>query len=216
MNNRLFENTNLTLTSANEFNGKSIMTTHGPLVINYLKRCEEVMNAALNEYIRVCALRVDLRYPCFYSDIGVETNVISKFIASLKSQINVDLKRKDKIGKCNLRFVWAKEQHDSNRPHYHLMLFLNKDIYHTNGDITAHRGNVSSMIKQAWMSALGIEYFTLEGCVHFPAQGRYWINRNDVNYDEQYNECFYRLSYLTKAKTKLYFLNCKSFNSSRK
>ncbi|SGZ19817.1 inovirus Gp2 family protein [Moritella viscosa] len=214
MNNRLFTNTNLTLNTTSIFNDMLILNNHGPLVNEYLERCQNVLDLALFEYSRVYAFRFDLRYPEKYW--ATDTNVISKFTASLKAQIDADLNRKGKRGRSNLRYVWAKEQDTSTNPHYHLMIFLNKDIYFTKGNMNAVDGNLASMINQAWASALGLCTFELLGCVNFSNNGDYWINKNSVDLKKEYDACFQRLSYLAKSETKVYSGGCKSFGSSRK
>ncbi|WP_434762508.1 inovirus Gp2 family protein [Vibrio fortis] len=211
---RLFTNTNLSLFESDKYKSIPVLTTCGPFAKQYLERTKSVFDKTLKEYPRVYVLRFDLRFPqryfTFYSDH------ISKFIESLKSKIDADLNRKNKKGMCNLRFVWAKEQDTSDNPHYHVAIFLNKDVYFTHGYLSAHDGNLSAMIKQAWASSLGLLFHELNGCVHFPRDCGYWIDKNGILFKEQYNACFLRLSYLAKVETKIFQKGLKNFGSSRK
>ncbi len=97
-----------------------------------------------------------------------------------------------------------------------MALFLNKDVYFCLGDVTNDSGNLSSMIKGAWASALGIEYFEVKSSVHFLSNSTYYIYKEKESYQETYRQCFYRLSYLAKTDTKIYSNGLKNFSTSRK
>lgn len=213
MSKRLFENTNLSLFSNAMFNNLPVQTSRGDLVEQYLSKIKITLDRGLEDYTRLYVLRFDLRYPNTYE--SSDTNDISKFIASLKSQIKSDLIRKGKSGKCSLRYIWAKEKKASLNHHYHVSILLNKDVYFTYGDISSLSGNLSAMINQAWASALGVCEFVISGCIHFPENCNYWIDKNDINYSTQYKDCFNRLSYLAKVDTKIYTGNLKNFCCSR-
>jgi hypothetical protein len=147
------------------------------------------------------------------------TQLISKFTESLKSQIRADLIRKNKHSfrrhSCDLRFFWVKERKTSHNYHYHVVLFFNKDVYHTLGDINASMGNTASRIKKAWASALGLELFQLKGLVNFTRNGQFWIDVNADIYINNYLGLFKAMSYLAKADTKDYVDNSHSFGTSR-
>lgn len=97
-----------------------------------------------------------------------------------------------------------------------MALFLNKDVYFCLGDITKDSDNFSSMIKAAWASALGIEYFEVKSSVHFSSNSTYYIYKGKDPYQEEYRQCFYRLSYLAKIDTKIYSNGLKNLSTSRK
>lgn len=66
--------------------------SYGVLNKNYVKRIQETITKALNDYPRLMVLRVDLRLPeietgTYKSDSGI----VTRFIVSLKSQIEADL-----------------------------------------------------------------------------------------------------------------------------
>ncbi|WP_217529041.1 YagK/YfjJ domain-containing protein [Vibrio metschnikovii] len=204
----------LTVTHENEFLSLPLINYNNGLVIKYLFSIENVLELSLAEYNRIYVQRVDLRYPKNF--FVYNSCAITRFIESLKSKIESDLNRKGKNGKCKLRYVWAREQAFSETPHYHVALILNKDIYFCLGDFSKDSGNLSSMIKEAWASALGIEYFQVENSVHFPKNSTYYIHKGRESYLEEYRQCFYRLSYLAKIDTKVYSNGLRNFSSSRK
>ncbi|MBF4264325.1 inovirus Gp2 family protein [Vibrio anguillarum] len=72
------------------------------------------------------------------------------------------------------------------------------------------------MIKEAWASALGINYFEVRSSVHFPSNSTYYIHKGKDSHQEEYRQCFYRLSYLAKVNTKVYSNGLKNISTSRK
>jgi len=211
---RLIQNSNLTLFHDESFFSNPVIVRHGPLCENYLVSIRDVLEFSLAEYNRVYVQRIDLRYPNYYSEYN--SGDISRFISSLNAKIKHDLKTKNKVGKCNLRYIWVREQLSSENPHYHVALFLNKDVYFCLGDFTNDSGNLSAMIKEAWASALGVDYFVVENSVHFPKNSTYHIHKNRESYQEEYKMCFHRLSYLAKVNTKVYSNGLKNISTSRK
>ncbi|GHY93278.1 inovirus Gp2 family protein [Vibrio cholerae] len=207
-------NPNLTMINESEFMSFPITTNNGNLARQYLYKIKETLDLSLTEHHRIYVQRVDLRYPKNF--FGYNSYAITRFIESLKSKIESDLNRKKKNGKCKLRYVWAREQACSETPHYHVALILNKDVYFCLGNFSNDNGNLSSMIKEAWASALGIEYFQVENSVHFPKNSTYYIHKGRESYLEEYRQCFYRLSYLAKIDTKIYSNGLKNFSTSRK
>lgn len=63
MNVRSRKNKNLRLTNKKTFLGRPIQTEHGPLYIDYLEKMHNTIDLALDEYPRLMAIRVDLRFP---------------------------------------------------------------------------------------------------------------------------------------------------------
>ena len=218
MNVRHNQNQNLIIHNSNTFNGLAVQTEHGHLVYNYLKSIYLTILNAVTEHPRTCAIRVDLRLP---SDSNpVESNVISKFIDSLKAQIQADLRKKERTGTrvhpCRLRYVWVKEKNKAVNFHYHVVLLLNRDTYHILGYFTHIEGNMAARIKKAWASALNYDVSGIGGMVHFPENPIYYINIKGPRYDEEFADLFYRVSYFAKADTK-HFGDCSnSFGCSRK
>jgi len=214
MHKRLFTNTNLSLFEDEYYKNIPVLTNSGPLSEPYLEKIKSVFDKTLEEYSRVYVLRFDLRFPQGY--FTFDSDHISKFIESIKAKMDADLNRKNKKGMCHLRYVWAKEQDTSDNPHYHVAIFLNKDVYFVHGELSAHEGNLSAMIRQAWASSLGLSFHEIVGCVHFPKHCGYWVDKNSMFFIGQYNDCFQRLSYLAKVETKIFQCGLKNFGSSRR
>ncbi len=176
----------------------------------YLSRIKSVINKAVEHHHRVLAIRVDLRYPKGYR---FDHEAITRFIASLKAKINHDCKIKNRRWNRNhnyrLRYIWCLEQDSSQTPHYHLLLLVNNDIYRGIGEY--HNSNyLSGLISEAWSSALADP----DVQAYFPKNHSYRLNINSEDYDEQFNDLFYRVSYLAKTRTKNRSRRYRSFGTS--
>lgn len=214
--------------------GKRVYIERGSLVVNYLEQINSVINSALSEYRRIFVVRFDLRFPA--DNYEPDTAAISRFIDSLKAQLEVREERNRREGKrvypCHLRYIWAKERLTSENAHYHVAIFLNRDAYFTLGRIRswAHEDgyfeewdrfppsderNLSDRIKFAWSSSLDLPYERMRGLVHFPNKPIYDLHQKSFDFDDQYENVFYRLSYLAKLDTKHYGSRSKNFGSSR-
>ena len=146
-------------------------------------------------------------------------SVITRFINSLKAKIQADLKRKERDWgrslSCQLRYVWVREFGDVNgKKHYHVLLFLNKDVYHSLGDFRQERGNLSAMIKEAWSSATGLPLPLFRALAHFPKGGQFYLDKNSYDIQGQMDHLIKYASYLAKNKTKRYGDGERSIGSS--
>ena len=213
MNKRLATNTNIKLFQGNEYDGLPILDY--VMSKDYLKKIKITSRYALHDHTRSLIIRADLRVPIWMGN--VDTALISQFIASLKAQIKADLQKKANAGSrvypCNLRYVWAKEQDLSWHWHYHTLLFLNKDAYHTVGDINAVNGNMAARIKKAWASALGLGIDETAGLVQFC--GEFHLDNNSPWINAHLSPVFEAASYLAKVATKNYGDHTKHFGCSR-
>ncbi|CFQ96227.1 MULTISPECIES: inovirus Gp2 family protein [Yersinia] len=185
----------------------------------YVKRISETIDKALADYPRVMAVRFDLRFPDEEDRVDCPTryydapDVISNFIASVKSQIEEDIKRKRKAGKtsltCKVRFVWVRElNQDETKYHYHVLLLLNKDAYSWPGKrLTGPSFNFSSIYQiviTAWIRAIkrnGHEKIH-HGLVHLPTNGFYSLNRNKPDFETDYEALTERAIYMAKEFSK--------------
>ncbi len=162
---------------------------------------------ALEAHPRLMVIRCDLRFPWVDNQSETDSGVITRFFASLKAKINADLKRKERAWRrtlsCVLNYVWVREYGDVNgRKHYHVLLFVNKDIYHSLGDYLATSGNLSAMIKQAWCSATRLNHPDFLSLVQL---GRtFYLDRNSADISFQVQEVVECASYLAKNVTKRY------------
>ncbi|WP_123422783.1 inovirus Gp2 family protein [Vibrio crassostreae] len=206
----------LKTTTNDTFNRLPILKPKGGLVLSYLDKLYDTIDKAVTQHPRTTAIRVDLRLA--KSLLFDDTGVIKNFIASLDAQIQADLSRKKKRGQtvrsCKVRYAWCKERSTSLSHHYHLVLLLNKDVYHSLGRFD-QKGNLSDMIKKAWCRALDIKADEGDTLVHFPDNPTYWLEQNSDKFDQQVDSLFKRVSYLAKVETKLYGDRSRSFGCSR-
>ncbi|MFT5757556.1 MAG: hypothetical protein ACI9LM_002292 [Alteromonadaceae bacterium] len=145
MSTRLQTNPNLTLHSDRYFNGMQVQVSNGPLILNYLESMDQVIQNAVSEHPRTIAIRIDLRLPkangCLDCPNEYDNSVMSKFIDSLKAQVNADQARRRRLKKrhftCSVRVIWVAEHDSVMQNHYHIVIFKNNDCYNLLGDITA-------------------------------------------------------------------------------
>lgn len=173
--------------------------------LEYQMIIENVISKAVQTYPRLFVVRCDLRYPLIQTNALTDSAVITRFIASLKAKIIADVKRKETAWgrrlSCVLNYVWVREFGDENgKKHYHVMLFFNKDIYYNLGNLAEFNGNLSAMIRQAWCSAIRLNYYEHSALVHF---GRvHYIDRNSTDHLNQRYQVSSYASYLAKLATK--------------
>ncbi|HBL01663.1 MAG TPA: inovirus Gp2 family protein [Aeromonas salmonicida] len=190
---------------------------YGEISFEQLKTSVEVIASFLNKHPRVFAVRVDLRFPQIpvmddpdmptgFPPEVEEEKVITRFIASLKSQIHALRHRKGQTGKrFFLGYIWVKEQVTSQYPHYHVVLLFNRDDYGYLGDYTNFdAANMATRIRKAWCRALRLAYPDYASLVHFPPDAEYRFDRRDA---DLHNENFYnflvRTGYLFKLRSKI-------------
>ena len=219
---RFSENRNLHLHTADTFQGLPVMVEKGPFIHEYLEALWRTINLALDQYPWVLAFRVDLRLPRLVGipDDAFTNRVISKFIESFKAKIEHNRDKARERNKyahdCRVRYVWAREVGCGGRPHYHLLILLNRDAYYTVGRLQPQRPNMISRMQEAWASALKCEVEQVRGLVHIPPNAEFRVDRNvrPGNVD-QLPELFRRASYLCKAATKRYGDGSHGFGCSR-
>ncbi|MGG4672779.1 inovirus Gp2 family protein [Providencia sp. Me1] len=178
----------------------------------------DVINQAVDEFPRTLALRVDLRFPANYN-YSRSSREITRFIESLKAKLSVDCLRKNKLWgrrwRNRLRYIWVRETGNSNRrKHYHALLLLNKDLYHSAGKFDSDN-SLAALIQQAWYSALGLDSIMYSSLVHFPVSGVFHLNINKEDYEQKLNQLLKRMEYLAKDYTKNYDDGYRSIGRSR-
>ncbi|EME9747694.1 inovirus Gp2 family protein [Pseudomonas plecoglossicida] len=219
---RLSMNRNLHLHTAATFQDLPVMVDKGPFILEYLEALSRTINLALVQYPRVFAFRVDLRLPRFVGipDDALSNRVISRFIESFKAKIEHDREKAREQHKyahaCRVRYVWAREVGWGGRPHYHLLILLNRDAYYTVGRLQSQRPNMISRMQEAWASALECEVGQVRGLVEIPKNAEYRVDREVRPGNVDYlPELFHRASYLCKAATKRYGDGSHGFGCSR-
>lgn len=223
MNLRHPENPNLHLHYGYTYRGYSVMGQHTPLIREYLDRSYEVAHLALEEHPRVCALRFDLRFPadCLFTEEDRSNRVMSKFTEKLTDKIRSQRARSKRMHgsahDTSVRWFWVREGGDSERghQHYHFVLFLNWDAYRSAGSFNSGRNNLSQLIQAAWARALRMDVFDADGLVYVPFNSSYKLTRNPDPKESGFNAFFERISYMCKARTKVYGHGYHACNSSR-
>ena len=211
-------NTNLHIYHDTTYAGMPIQFDKGPFILEYLEALAATIRAALNEYPRVFAFRVDLRLPAYGSlPHDAYTNaVIGRFLDSFKAKIkhNREMARRASgyAHDSRVRYVWVREVAGIGRPHYHLVILLNQDAFFTLGKIGSENDNMRSRMDEAWASALGVSVEAVSGLVEVPDNPIYRVYRD--NYESQ-QALFFRASYLCKEATKVYGDRQHAFGCSR-
>lgn len=172
---------------------------------------------ALEAHSRSMVFRCDLRFPDIETSAEYDSRVITRFFSSLKAKIRSDLKRKARAwGRgypCVLNYVWVREYGDEHgRKHYHVLIFVNKDVYHALGDYRAGGHCLAAMVREAWSSATGLHHSDFGSLVHFGQ--RFFIDRNSPDLTYQIQKVEERASYLAKHVTKCYGDGGRSIGSS--
>lgn len=212
-------NTNLILHYDATYLGLPVQQDKGPFVLSYLERLKQTIDLALAQYRRVFAFRVDLRLPVgqLLPDETFTNEIISRFIASFKAKIAHNRRRALAVyqyaHECDVSYVWAREIGERDRPHYHLVILLNRDAYCTLGNFTSKQSNIFHRLEEAWASALGLPVYAVTGLVEIPENPTYDLRRDDQPSIEAF---FYRASYLCKAATKSYGDGQHGFGCSRR
>ncbi len=184
--------------------------------VDNLEKILSVLENALKHYSRVFAFRVDFHFEQ-HTGVGMYlalkpesgSRILKEFFSRLKWLIECDESERRYEGKrvhsTEIRYVWAKEQTaDAPCPHYHMMIFLNRDAYYKIGNYESERMNLANKIRVAWHSAVYDENITPQDCkkmglVHFPENAEYLIERNDT---ESFKKMLVRAAYLAKNETK--------------
>lgn len=202
------KNRNLNILHCNEYCNFSILGLKNGVYEEYLIRNYKVINQALIKYIKVFAVRVDLRFPDEYEPYDNRT--VTRFIESLKAQVKADYTSKAKhsdgfVHKSDVLYIWVQETGDHNKPHYHLCLFFNGNAYRSLGKFELGRSNMYNRIVKAWASALAIMPINAQGLVHIPKRPYYFLERIMI-FTKAFalRVLFMRLSYFAKVDSKHY------------
>ncbi|KJH78956.1 inovirus Gp2 family protein [Pseudomonas sp. ES3-33] len=211
-------NSNLTLCREDHYRGQPIQVSKGPFVRSYLRCLDSVVCRALDEYSRVFAFRCDLRFPAAIElpDYLYTNEVIGRFLESFKAKIKHNRLKagisRRYIHNTKVRYVWARELGCLGKPHYHVLILLNRDAFTAFGKFELGRENIFNRLVEAWGSALRLSPDECNGLVHIPANPTYHLDRDD---EREQRELFFRASYLCKAATKAYGDGQHGFGYSR-
>ena len=210
------DNSNLHLHYESTFRGLSVLTRHAPFITEYLEGIHETTQLALRAHRQVFAVRFDLHFPDDDSVPTSDNTVISRFVDSLTERIQSARERSRRQNgtahQTGVRWSWVREIGKEGRPHYHFVLLLNRDAYHTVGRYDSAQQNTYSRMNAAWASALRMPIDDTNGLVHIPENAGYHLSQDDPAEMDRY---FVRVSYLCKAATKVYGNRCRVFGCSR-
>lgn len=192
-----------------------------------LRRSLAVIFNYLENYNRIFALRVDLRFAqshvpdepdmptCFQKD---DEKAITRALESLKSQLREEHKRSGRSGEPTpLGYIWARERVTGEHPHYHLVLLFDREVYAFLGDYTElDADNMGTRIQKAWCSAIGLDYHDYASRAHFPKNHSTWFTRHDaLTLIDDYYEFLVRMAYLAKDYSKDFHDGYRNFGTSQ-
>lgn len=194
------------------------MIEKGPFITEYLSSLKRTIDSALDQYPRILAFRVDLRLP-HEVDLPLyicKNQAVSRFIESFKAKIAhnrlMARERNQYAHGCKVRYVWAREEGTAGRPHYHLVILLNRDAFYTLGKLQSDNSNMINRIEEAWASALSLSMCRTTGLVEIPDNAVYRLDYGD---SRGMSHLFHRASYLCKTVTKNYGDGLHGFGCSR-
>lgn len=206
---------NFKLIQSDIFQAFNIHNYRGPLIENHLVKIFQKLNEIQQENLETFCIRLDLHFPDNYA--LTNNTVIEKFTASLRAKLAHSEKvRKEngvRVHPTNLRFIWCRELSTTGRPHYHVLLMLNKQAYAHIGSFDLDCENLYSRICHAWSSALGRHAQDTKGLIHFPDNPTTVLRRGDP---QSFQEVFYRVSYFAKQDTKPLGQGFHTLGTSRK
>lgn len=192
-----------------------------------LRRSLDVTSNFSEKHDRIFTLRADFRFAqshatgepdlplCFQND---DEKAITRALESLKSQLREEHRRSDRAGEPTpLGYIWARERVTGERPHYHLVLLFNKDVYGYLGDYTKpDADNMGTRIQKAWCSAIGLEYPDYAYLPHFPKNHSAWFTRDDtLTLNDDYYDFLLRVAYLAKDYSKDFDDGYRNFGTSQ-
>ena len=193
-----------------------------PLVRQYLDSAIATIDQAVKDprYTRIFAFRVDLRYPNAMPWLSLHDN--SKVMKHFLAHVNYELQAANTKYNTPMRYIWAREQNNSELPHYHVMFLLNYDAFNRIGDMHPDpngrytKNNLYHRVVRAWANAIGWPQEEAGGLVHVcrSPDGGYGqcAHHEDV---DAIREIFYTASYLCKAHTKPIGQQIHTFSTSR-
>lgn len=195
----------------------------GPLVLNYLTATVDEILEAVNSQPRLLMFRADLRFPASmkYGAMHKDNKVLTRFL----KYFNVEIERASKAYKPFFRYVWAREHDASEKPHYHLLVMLNYNVFGCLGIMEPNeydvylRDNLFHRMMRCWYRALGLLMTEPNGnLIHIgedPKTGKLWVAEVKRTNWDSINQAVYSASYLCKHYTKRFAEGIRLFNTSQ-
>ncbi|WP_415903197.1 inovirus Gp2 family protein [Neptuniibacter sp. QD29_5] len=214
-NRRVPGNHNLTFWNESQYAGFPL-NSNNLLVREYLEKLDLVTTRSIHDFPRTLAVLIELHCDIPTPELSTSNRVLQKFKEALDSRVISYLKRQAAKGRrihnAKVRWVWAREQNNSHVPHFHVLLFFNKEVFHRLGDYAPGSRSLLAMIREAWYSALGIPHNQSPGLVHIPDNATYTLQPSDQYVSR--SALFKRASYLCKAYTKRFGNGIQCFGGS--
>ncbi|WP_442488839.1 YagK/YfjJ domain-containing protein [Halomonas litopenaei] len=193
-----------------------------PLIENYLDpTINEILSATRNRP-RTFIFRADLKFPEFMAPCAMHDNnkVLTQFIRFFKYEI----KKASAPYRMSLQYIWAREQETSEKPHYHLVIMLNKDVFDSLGCQSPDeygsytRDNLFHRMMRSWLKAMGFHHEAPLGQLislgENPVTKQVWTSVLSEHDWYAINEAVYIASYLCKAYTKPFAQGIRLFGTS--
>ncbi len=223
---------NLKLVYGDEWRGLPLLGSQAPFGERYLEVNLNVMRQAIERHRRSFVVLFVLRFPYGYA---IPANGLTgRFMKSLKAQISADMNARYQAAgrrlQCNATCVWARERSCSENCHFHVALFLNRDVYNSTGnyalpgclDLNAFYSpgrpraiSLHHRLTRAWASALAITEGQGVGLVDYPRNAEFHLDAHAMNFPFDYSTLFRRLSYMAKIRTKDFGGGADCYGSSR-
>lgn len=147
------------------------------------------LEAMLSYHSRVLVLRLDFHL----HDYTPANDAMTKFFRKLKKRL------RERYGLLRVGHVWAREIEKAKAQHYHAAIMLD-------GNKVRHPANVIKLCEAIWERWGHPKPYTPNDCFYF-------LTRGDT---ERFNDAFYRLSYMAKARGKGYrSKNSNDYSASR-
>jgi len=196
---------------------------YGPLIWNYLTATVDEILAAIESQPSILIFRADLRFPNFMPRGPMHDNnqVLTDFFRYFKREI----KRASKAYKPFFRYVWARERDTSQKPHYHVLIMLNYNVFSSIGKMEANeydvylRDNLFHRMMRCWYRALGLFMTEPYGkLIHIgkdPKTKKLWVKKLKREKWEDINQAVYNASYLCKQHSKRFGEGVRLFGTSQ-
>lgn len=220
------DNDKLRLFYKDTYRGYAVMQHEkGPLIENFLERSLFTLNLAQEENRTTFAFRIDLHFPKAMprSPIHDDNTVLTRFFRFFF----YELRRANTKYAPSPRYLWAREQARSDKPHYHLMFLLNKDAYDSlgifspNKNGTYSRQNLYHRMMRSWLKAMGFaaedpRFGQLVNVSDNPVTKVPWSSILHLDDWCAMDEAMYIASYLCKTYSKPVSQGIHVFDSSRR
>lgn len=210
---------------AETYCGYSVMQhSKGPLVENWLEQSLLTLQSSAQHYRETFIFRADLHFPVGMPRLPMhdDNQVLTKFWRLFR----YELQTANTKYPTQLRYLWAREQANSDKPHYHLMILLNKDAFDSLGMFSPDeygsysRRNLYHRMMRSWLKAIGFDacdprFHQLINVSTNPITNEPWsciLHRDDWC---AMDEAMFMASYLCKEYSKPIGQNIHVFDSSR-